>query len=184
MPILWPLKVPEKGNAITQRKTLEILVFVFLSYHLNISFPSSGSHFNKLERVLETPKNGFVSTVTLYITLNKTNPGQNITNKTTFSYPKKCQNRKFQTPKNPSIIPVTWNPEYPPPLGILPMNLAGNGKCAKNWNLRDRGTGAQQFRGLVMCEIHRRRPRRYKFEFSICLEWSPTIAEIWDESGK
>ena len=49
---------------------------------------------------------------------------------------------------------------------ILPINLAGNGKCAKNWNLRDRETGAQQFRGLVMSEIHRRRPRRYKFEFS------------------
>ena len=49
---------------------------------------------------------------------------------------------------------------------ILPMYLAGNGKCAKNWNLRDGGTGAQQFGGLVMSEIHRRRPRRYKFEFS------------------
>ena len=24
MPILWPLKVPERGNAKTQRKTLEI----------------------------------------------------------------------------------------------------------------------------------------------------------------
>ena len=30
----------------------------------------------------------------------------------------------------------------------------------------DRGTGAQQFRGLVMSEIHRRSSRRYKFEFS------------------
>ena len=30
----------------------------------------------------------------------------------------------------------------------------------------DRGTGVQQFRGLVMSEIHRRRPWRYKFEFS------------------
>ena len=30
----------------------------------------------------------------------------------------------------------------------------------------DRGTGAQQFRGLVLSEIHRRRPRWYKFEFS------------------
>ena len=49
---------------------------------------------------------------------------------------------------------------------ILPINLAGNGKCAKNWNLRDRGTEAQQFRGLVMSEIHRRRPQRYEFEFS------------------
>ena len=28
------------------------------------------------------------------------------------------------------------------------------------------GTGAQQFRGLVMSEIHRRRPRQYKCEFS------------------
>ena len=43
-------------------------MFVYSSYHLNISFPSSGSHFNKLEQVLETPKNGFVSTVTLWIT--------------------------------------------------------------------------------------------------------------------
>ena len=32
--------------------------------------------------------------------------------------------------------------------------------------LCDRGTGAQQFRGLVMSEIHRRRSRRYKFELS------------------
>ena len=110
------LKSSRKGECYNTKENIGnwTLVFVFLSYHLNISFPSSGSHFNKLERVLETPKNGFVSTVTLYITLNKTNPGQNITNKTKFSYPKKSQNRKFQTPKNPSIIPVTWNPEYPP----------------------------------------------------------------------
>ena len=31
----------------------------------------------------------------------------------------------------------------------------------------DRGTGAQQFRGLVMTEVHRWRPRRYKFEFHL-----------------
>ena len=50
---------------------------------------------------------------------------------------------------------------------ILPIfNLSGNGKCVKNWNLRDRGTGAGIFRGLVKSEIHCRRPRRYKFEFS------------------
>ena len=63
---LWPSKVPERGNAITQRKTWETehLCF-FSSYHLNISFPSSGSHFKKVERVQETPKNGFVSTATL-----------------------------------------------------------------------------------------------------------------------
>ena len=33
-------------------------------------------------------------------------------------------------------------------------------------SLSDRGTGAQQFRGLVMSEIHRQRPRRYKFGFT------------------
>ena len=43
---------------------------------------------------------------------------------------------------------------------------ARNGKCVKNWNLRNRGTGAGIFRGLVKSEIHCRRPRRYKFEFS------------------
>ena len=31
----------------------------------------------------------------------------------------------------------------------------------------DRGSGTQQFRGLVMSEIHRRSPRRYIFEFSL-----------------
>ena len=30
----------------------------------------------------------------------------------------------------------------------------------------DMGAGNQLFRGLVLSEIHRRRPRRYKFEFS------------------
>ena len=29
--------------------------------------------------------------------------------------PKKSWNRKFQSPQNPSIIPVTLNPEYLPP---------------------------------------------------------------------
>ena len=182
-------------------------MFVYSSYHLNISFPSSGSHFNKLERVLETPKNGFVSTVTLWITLNKTNSKTRLFVLYSQNYAARALPILFNTPKKsllkssypsqifvPKKIPESKisNPkksfDHPrhlksrvPPLGILPMNLAGNGKCAKNWNLRDRGTGAQQFRGLVMCEIHRRRPRRYKFEFSICLEWSPTIAEIWDE---
>ena len=33
------------------------------------------------------------------------------------SDPKKYPNRKFQTLKNPSIVTVTWNPEYPLPRG-------------------------------------------------------------------
>ena len=32
--------------------------------------------------------------------------------------------------------------------------------------MHDRETGAKPFRELVMSKIHRRRPRRYKFEFS------------------
>ena len=35
------------------------------------------------------------------------------------SLPQKSRNGKFQTPKNRSVIPVTWNPEYSPsPPGI------------------------------------------------------------------
>ena len=111
MPILWPLKVPERGNAITQRKTLEI-EHSCLFIHLNISFPSSGSHLfilnsqnyaaRALPLLFNTPKK-----IPTQIKLP-----QKILAK--FSYPKKSRNRKFQTQKNPSIIPVTWNPEYPP----------------------------------------------------------------------
>ena len=49
------------------------------------------------------------------------------------------------------------------------------------------GTGAQQFRGLVMSEIHHRRipmSRTVQIWVSICRIWSPTIAEISDTSGK
>ena len=124
MPILWPLKVPERGNAITQRKTLEIEhSCLFIHHTVWICLASSGSHFNKLERVLETPKNGFVSTVTLWITLNKTNSKTrlfvlysqnyaaralpilfNIPKKSLLksSYPKKYL-PNFRTPKNPGI---------------------------------------------------------------------------------
>ena len=49
--------------------------------------------------VLNTPKNTF---------LNQATPRKYLPK---FSYPKKSRNRKFQTPKNPSIIPVTWNPK-------------------------------------------------------------------------
>ena len=41
-------------------------------------------------------------------------PYSNQATQAKFSYPKKSWNRKFQTQKNPSIIPVTWNPKYPP----------------------------------------------------------------------
>ena len=41
-----------------------------------------------------------------------------------FSYPQKSQNRKFPTQNNPSIIPVTWNPEYPLPSRVWLSSLA------------------------------------------------------------
>ena len=60
-----------------------------------------------------------------------------------FSYPKKSRNRKFQTPKNPWIIPVTWNPEYPPGIKVnrgkeCPQNEKCSGKNLTN-------TGARRF---------------------------------------
>ena len=85
MPILWPLKVPERGNAITQRKILEIEHLCLFIHHIIwiYPFPHLAVILTMLEQVLETPKNGFVSTVTLWITLNKPNPGKNITNNLT-----------------------------------------------------------------------------------------------------
>ena len=91
MPILWPLKVPERGNAITQRKTLEIEHSCLFIHHTIWIYPSP--HLI----LFNTPKK-----ILTQIKLPK------------FSYPQKFRNWKFQTQKNPSIIPVTWNPKYPP----------------------------------------------------------------------
>ena len=47
-----------------------------------------------------------------------------------FPYPKKSWNKKFQTSKNHSIIPVTWNPEYLPwELGVMLMAEHENNPC-------------------------------------------------------
>ena len=102
-------------------------MFVYSSYHLNISFPSSGSHFNKLEQVLETPTNGFVQepiwwAPVLFYSQNYAARALPILFNTPkrsllkSSYPKKYL-PNFCTQKNPSIIPITWNPEYHP-LGV------------------------------------------------------------------
>ena len=58
-----------------------------------------------------------------------------------FFGPKKTRNWTFHTHKNPSIIPVTWNPEYPPPptpldgcpLHFRPSEQSG-GKFVHNTN--------------------------------------------------
>ena len=42
-----------------------------------------------------------------------------------YSFPlQKSWNRKFQTPQNPSIIPVILNPEYLPPPALGPGSLS------------------------------------------------------------
>ena len=82
MPILWHLKVSERGNAITQRKTLEIEHLFLFIHHTIWIYPCHhlAVILTMLEQVLETPKKGFVSTITLWITLNKINLGKNIMN--------------------------------------------------------------------------------------------------------
>ena len=88
-------------------------MFVYSSYHLNISFPSSGSHFNKLERVLETPKNGFVSTVTLWITLNKTNSKTRLFVLYSQNYAARALPILFNTPKK-SLLKSSYPKKYLP----------------------------------------------------------------------
>ena len=71
--------------------------------------------------VLNTPKNTYLNQAT------KTNTRQN------FPTQKNPRNKKFQTPKNLLIIPVTWNSDYtssPPP----PPPLEGGGGKYKIFN--------------------------------------------------
>ena len=140
MPILWPLKLPERSNAIAQRKTLKIEHSCSFIHHTiwiyMYPFPHLAVILTMLEWVLETPKNrGFCfnnSKTRLFVLYSQNyaaralpilfNTPQKIPTQiklpkkilAKFSYPKKSQNRKFQTQKNPSIIPVSWNPEYLP----------------------------------------------------------------------
>ena len=93
MPILWPLKVPERGNAITQRKPLEIEHSCLFIHHTISIYP-----FPHLI-LFNTPKKSL---------LKSSYPSQ-------IFVPKKILELKISNQeKNPSIIPVTWNPKYPP----------------------------------------------------------------------
>ena len=118
---------PKKSHA--QFLTLKIFniknikcLGLFIHYNLNLSI----LHLVVILTILETPKNTFLD-CTLFAeqcsqdqyypkkSLLKSSHQKKILAK--FSYPKKSRNGKFQTQKNPSIISVTWNPEYPPPPG-------------------------------------------------------------------
>ena len=104
MPILWPVKVPERSNAITQRKTLEI-EHSCLFIHLNISFPSSGSHLFVLNSQIYAAR----ALPILFNTPQKIPTQIKLPKKylPNFRTQKNSRNRKFQTQKNPSIIPIT-----------------------------------------------------------------------------
>ena len=85
-------------------------------------------NFQAIKIFRGTTQPGYAETITnLQIVLNtqksllKSSYPKN-TCKPKFSYPKKSRKRKFQTQKNSSIIPVTWNPEYPP-LGTSPCSI-------------------------------------------------------------
>ena len=68
---------------------------------------------NYAAKVSYTPKNPFLHQATKKLL-------------TKFSHPQKKQNQNFQTPKNPSIIPVTWNPDYPGvPTKVNKVNQSG-----------------------------------------------------------
>ena len=92
MAILWPLKVPERGNAVTQRKTLEIEHSCLFIHHSIWIYP-----FPYLI-LFNTPKKSLLKSSYL----------------SQIFVPKKSQNWKCQTKKNPSITPVASNPKYPP----------------------------------------------------------------------
>ena len=93
MPIWWPLKVPERGNAITQRKTLEIKT---TAKHVCLYFirrTTQPGHY----RFFLIPKKILAK----------------------FSYQKKSWNRKFQTPKILRSSPSLEIPSTPLPPGHL-----------------------------------------------------------------
>ena len=74
-------------------------MFVFLSssYHLTLSYASTTAN---LKIVLMTPKKSLLKSI---------HPKKNTWQ---IFQPKTIPEIKISNPKNPSIIPVTWNPEH------------------------------------------------------------------------
>ena len=98
MPILWPLKVPERGNAITQRKTLEIEHSCLFIHHTIWIYP-----FPHLI-LFNTPKKSL---------LKSSYPSQ-------IFVPKKIPESKISNPKKSFHHPhhlKSWVP--PPPRGDI-----------------------------------------------------------------
>ena len=79
------------------------------------------SNLQKIPRPNKQLQNKFGCTLFAELRDQDTKPPQKILAK--FFYPKKSRNQKFQTPKNPLIITVTWNLEYPPQGCMLEAHL-------------------------------------------------------------
>ena len=95
MPILWPLKVPQRGNAITQRKTLEIEHLCLFIHHTIWIYPSP--HLI----LFNTPKKSL---------LKSSYPSQ-------IFVPKKIPESKISNPKKSFDHPCHLKSRVPPPWG-------------------------------------------------------------------
>ena len=91
----------------------------------------------KTQDTLETPKNIFCfinnimqnDNFRMFWVLKKS------PRKSKFSYSKKYRNRKFQTQKDPWMIPVTWNPVYHPRCSVK-FFKASISSLDNIWNLQ------------------------------------------------
>ena len=121
MPILWPLKVPERGNAITQRKTLEIEHSCLFIHHTIWIYPSPHLIlFNTPQKILtqiKLPKPNF-----------RTHKNSGIEN----FKPKKIL-RSSQSLEIPSIPPGVKIPS----LNVMPRKLTKI-YSSNLWNFTDK----------------------------------------------
>ena len=103
MPILWPLKVPERGNAKTQRKTLEIEHPCLFIHHTIWIYPFPHLIlFNTLKKFLH----------------KSSHPSQ-------IFIPKKILESKISSPKKSFDHPCHLKSRVPP-LGIIASTLGNN----------------------------------------------------------
>ena len=109
MPILWPLKVPERGNAITQRKTLEIEHSCLFIHHTIWIYP-----FPHLI-LFNTPQKSL---------LKSSNPSQ-------IFGPQKIPQSKISNPKISFKHPRHLKSRVPPPPAPLGLAIRYEGRLFK-----------------------------------------------------
>ena len=102
--IKTPKKIPgpklNPKNFLTKFSSLKIfqkaLNDIIITFYFIWFFYSQNYAANNLQIISNTPKNPFIDQATQKITRQI------------------FRNQKFPAPKNLSLIPVTWNSEYPP----------------------------------------------------------------------